>query len=444
MKITKIRIDNFLGLASFVADDLKDWNLITGANGVGKSTILKAIREALESSGVKHQLVKAGADKGEIHLTFDDGMTVERKITAGSNTVKVLTNSQPVQKPQTFLNALMGPHQMNPVDFMQGNLKTRREAILKALPVTLTFDDLAVHVMNFMRNSLVTFDFRSVNFDKHAFEALAQAKKVVFDTRAEINRDITRLKKSIEQDRQDIPTNFNLETDTGFDVVAASDNLAAMVTANQEQVARIEKLDEVKARLVNADFVIAKKQKELDEVNMLKTNLTIQRDQICETIARDNGLERDVDGVRAQIQEHTDNEELRNRVKDIERREVEMKQLEPDAARLDGLHKHLDIELPKQLIAEGDLTIPSLELDGDNIKFGGVELDNLATSEQMELALEIAKVRCGRMKVICVDRFESLDPDARKVLYQTSGDDDFEYFVTEVTAGDLHVESYTD
>lgn len=440
MKITKIRIDNFLGIASFVCDDLGKWNLITGANGVGKSTILKAIREALESSGTKHQLVRVGADKGEVHLTFDNGMTVDRNLSAGANSVTVLTNDQPVKKPQTFLDSLLGPYQMNPVDFMDGNAKQRRATILKALPVTLTHNELMVELLKFDLAD-VDMSFAAIDFNQHAFVVLSKAKKIIFDTRATVNRDITRMTKAVEQDQLEIPPNFNQETVTEFDVVAASENLAAMVTANQEQSVRIDKLDEMKARIGNANTAIVGKQKELDDFKALKTNLTIQRDQICEAIATDNGIERDVDGVREQIKEHTDNEELRNRVSDIKRRKEEIEELRPQFARLDGLHKRFDNELPKELIQRADLPIPGLELDGDKIKFNGVELDNLSTSEQIKLALEIAKVHAGDIPVICVDRFESLDPDARKTLEQISADDNFEYFVAEVTAGDLMLQS---
>lgn len=435
MKITKIRIDNFLGIATFVADDLGKWNMITGANGVGKSTILKAIREALESSGTKHQLVKVGADKGEIHLTFDDGMVVERKMTAGSNQVKVTTNSQPVKQPQTFLDKLIGPHQMNPVDFMKGNAKQRRETILKALPVSLSFDRLMGVVMDFMHESDVHISMASVNVDKHAFVALAQAKKAVFDTRAKINQDITRLSKSIEQDERDIPVNFDVDTDTAFDVVAATEQLVIM----ERQFSDFQNL--LQQRESNRKF----RGDILQDIVKLKDRMAEAENDLENAEDDQANIEKEVEAftmpetekLRAKIKQHTENEELRNRVADIKRRRKELDGLKPDAARLDGLHKHLDIDLPKKLIDEADLIIPQLELDGDNIKFGGVEIDNLATSEQMQLALKIAKVHAGKVKVICVDRFESLDPDARRVLFNTSAIDEFEYFVTEVTAGDL-------
>lgn len=442
MKITKILIDNYLGITSFVCDDLGKWNQITGANGVGKSTILKAIREALESSGTKHQLVKTGADKGEIHLTFDDGMVVQRKMTAGSNQVTVTTNSQPVKQPQTFLDKLIGAHQMNPVDFMKGNAKQRRETILKALPVSLNFDRLMGDVMKFMRESNVVISFTSVDCDKHAFVALAQAKKIVFDTRAEINRDITRMGKAIEQDEREIPTNFNQDTDTNFNVVSATEDLVSMEGQISDFQNLLREREENKTFRADISEQIEKAAKRLGEVENDLTNAEDDQVRIDKTV--EAFIAPDPGKLRAMIKAHTDNEELRNRVADIKRRRKELDEMKPDAARLDGLHKHLDIDLPKKLIDEADLIIPQLELDGDNIKFGGVELDNLATSEQMKLALEIAKVHAGQIKVICIDRFESLDPNARKVLYETSGDDEFEYFVTEVTAGDLNVQSYID
>ena len=119
MKITKITIRNYMGIKQLQPGALGKFNVVTGGNGVGKSSVVKAISEAVKSTGVDPTLIYLGEDKAEILIEIDDKIQVERTITPTANTVKVVDNGTPVNKPQTFLKRLLGPYNFNPVDFFQ-------------------------------------------------------------------------------------------------------------------------------------------------------------------------------------------------------------------------------------------------------------------------------------------------------------------------------------
>ena len=136
MRITKLKIQNYLGIACFETDNLGHLNLITGDNGVGKSTILKAIREGLESSGKDPDLIHGNEDRAEIFIELDGKIEIERRITPTSNTVKVTEDGEDVKKPQAYLNAIAGPLAFKPVDFFKADIKAQRRMLLPVQIVT--------------------------------------------------------------------------------------------------------------------------------------------------------------------------------------------------------------------------------------------------------------------------------------------------------------------
>lgn len=124
----------------------------------------------------------------------------------------------------------------------------------------------------------------------------------------------------------------------------------------------------------------------------------------------------------------------------IEQREEEAEQASVIHSTLDKLHKRLTGEIPRKMLAKLDLPIKGLEFEGDKILVDGVSLDTMSTSEQMKFALVIARSLAQELKVICVDRYESLDKESRKAFEKEAGKDDFQYCIADVTDGDLSLQ----
>ena len=75
------------------------------------------------------------------------------------------------------------------------------------------------------------------------------------------------------------------------------------------------------------------------------------------------------------------------------------------------------------------------------ITIDGLPITNLSTSRQIKLALDIARATAGPLKLICIDRFESLDHEQREAFFKEIEGDGFQYFISQVTSGDLTVET---
>jgi hypothetical protein len=95
---------------------------------------------------------------------------------------------------------------------------------------------------------------------------------------------------------------------------------------------------------------------------------------------------------------------------------------------------------PSELLAKVSLPVPGLGIEDGNITINGLPIKNLSTSEQLRVALDIARTTAGALKLICVDRFESMDADVQQEFYRQIEGDGYQYFITTVTSGTLKVD----
>lgn len=96
---------------------------------------------------------------------------------------------------------------------------------------------------------------------------------------------------------------------------------------------------------------------------------------------------------------------------------------------------------PTELIKNAVMPIKGLGIENGVITIDGLPIKNLSTSRQIKLALDIAKATSGELKLINIDKFESLDKEQKDIFISEANKDDFQYFITEVTAGELNVET---
>lgn len=434
MKITKIQILNFLGLSVFKADKLGKLNRLIGNNGAGKSSVLKAIKEAFKSSGIDPELIRTNSDKAEIMIEIDQNMLVERTITTSSNNVKVTIDGDPVNSPQKFLNSLLGlGSNFNPIDFFSPKPpkgmtpeRYRRELLLSATPfrvdekkITSLLEDLG-----FASNG----SWSDVNFEKHGLEVLAQMQKLIYDRRHEVGIDVTRQKKSIEQDKLELPETLNADEFKGFDLSKAIEILSQHKAAIEAHERDIQMRDHLREEA----------QSVMDDIEKLEKQLASAKSKLEEIKSKGKVLKEKIESFRApeteklekQIADYQLNQKLAHRLEDIERRQNMLKESQAEYESLDRLHNVLVNEAPKRLLAECKMPIKDIEMDGERILIGGVSLDKLSDSEQIKVALNIARALTGDLKVICIDGFEAMDAKSRQAFEAEARSDEYEYFYT--------------
>jgi len=449
MKIIRIRIKDFLGISQFKADCGK-LNHIKGGNGVGKTSIVKAIIEAFKVRGHDPDVIRVGADKSEIHIELSDGLSVERVITPTGNRPKVVKDGRPVSKPAAYLGNLVGPFSFNPVEFFLAKPAERRTLILSSIPFTVNADSLYETLAT--EGVPIPMDLSTFDYEQHGLQVLENVQKGVFEMRAEVNRDKTQLAKAIEQDKADIPDTFDAEKYRDYDVtttVAKMQDARDKEAAHDRDFQRLEQLRKDKDGAVASIELHEQRIRELEaEIESTKKLISEGKQRVVDIVAEGKTLRATIDAYEpppiAELSDELKNykhfEEIAQRLKDIDRREQRLEETTDHHDELNTLYKALTTKIPRLMLAQLKLPVDNLEIKGDNIFVDGKAIDKLSTSEQMEFALSVAKALAGDLRVVCIDRYESLDDDAKAKFQALADGDGFEYFVTEVTSGELVME----
>ena len=89
--------------------------------------------------------------------------------------------------------------------------------------------------------------------------------------------------------------------------------------------------------------------------------------------------------------------------------------------------------LPGELLKTAKMPIDGISVDVEGrVRINGTLIDGLSDGEKLELAMKVAKAQCGELKLICMDKWESLDIDSQNKLLAEMTEDEYQYFVTEV------------
>lgn len=141
MGISRISIRNYRGIEARDIDVPPGGAIVKGRVASGKTSVLKAIRAALEAQDISSDAIRLGTDKAEVLVDLDDH-SVRRVITSKGATLTVTKAGMQARKPQGYLAELLGTSSLDPMDLLTLKPKERRARILEALPVTVTLAQL--------------------------------------------------------------------------------------------------------------------------------------------------------------------------------------------------------------------------------------------------------------------------------------------------------------
>ncbi len=446
MRITKMQASNFLSLREFSLEIGKDGKIIyaTGGNGVGKSAVPKMLKAALQGKGISPDIIRSGKDKAAILIEIDNRWLIDRTIRHSGNEVTVTDgDNPPMLSPQKWLSGLLGKHMFSPPEFFLATEKEQQAMLLKSFPLYLKQAKLQA----MLNDGAELIDWSKIDFAEHGLTVLAEIKKDIYDRRHAQGQTNNLLKKSIELDRRELPETIDPEKFAAFDQSAKMSELGTMqakLTNHERDVRELESKrkrdDELAAEIIEA-------RKRIGELENAKQLLLIKGKALVEKV--DAFVPPDVDGLKKEIANYQAAQEHASSLKTIQRHEAELAEAEQKHKALDDLHKLLDKEVPQQILAEAKMPIDSLVVDAGQLKVKKVNkgdteesivsLRTLSTSEKAQFAMKFAETVAGKLRVICFDRFESLDQNARDEFLELAKDSDCQYFVTEVTRGKLDV-----
>ena len=428
MYITKIQVQNYLGLEHVKVEKVGKLLRITGENGVGKSSLLAAVREAFKGSGVDPDLVMTGTEKGVITINLDDDTVIKRMLSTTTNTVDVRKGGKTVPKPATYLAALVGAINLNPVEFFNADERTQRAMLLRAMPCTL---DRQVVADLFVEGGVDQSPLDDVIWTEHGLDVLASLVADIYDQRRRLGQDVTQLEKSITQDIRDLPEGVDNKRWSDYDMNAAIEELTAAQQAIRDDVRKRVERDELRIDYLQLQKDMKRLQTRMDENVLRGAALTADIEGFIDS---------DVPAMQGELAAYKEHLQHQATLDGVDRKRRDLSGVYSAHKQLNLLHGKLTTELPRTLLASMKVPIEGLVITEDSMTVNGRPLAKLSTSERVVFATSLARSLAGELKVICIDGYEALRGKLRAEFEKVMADDGMAYFIAEATDGPLRVD----
>lgn len=461
--ITRIKIKNFMAISDLEITPEKITEIV-GENSQGKTTILKAIETTFKGS-TNGQLVKHGESEAELLIELPDTTTIHRKIkAAGGQSLTVRRGEFKVDSPQSYLEALVDSKAFNPIELL--DIKVRKDVILNAINLEVT-EDFLREKLNLDASEVLP----PVDYNQHGLKVLEQVYNYIYSRRAEANKDALNKKNEFEVKSKDFtniapPTYSRAEIEidrmeVNQKINAIKNEMAMAQTLINNNKAAVEKVARYETALANLEkekdaFVDA----QLNKISELEKQIQIARENLeagkqsynarledGQKYLADARLEikqvPDIEPFNLELQAHnTTLESLKTKEAQIAAYEnnqtaanliLDLKtKWEAAAAFADKLTARVDSfkKIKTDLMASAQMPIQNLHFKNDDFYIGDTPLDLISTADSVRLAVAVARHQAKKTKIICIDKFESLTPETRKMFIDEIKNDDFTYFMT--------------
>ena len=413
MKITRLTIHNFLKLRDVDFNPSKT-NIIIGRNKQGKTSILKALRTAF-TGDADSTSIRIGEGKAEITVELDE-LIIKRSITGKGNYLDISNKEgMKMPTPQRYLDGILGTFSFNPIEFFEKKSSERKKYLLNAIKLTISQDEL----VKYTGEKLTGLDY-----NVHALEVIESARKFYYDKRAIANFEVTKKEKTLQELNESIPEGFDPKSVSEEQIIRLRKAIETDKLTKQKHEAHLLRLDSLQKQEKELESEIARIQEKLKGIkDEIVTAIKIEFDYSDDmSIAAAEESLSNLEGQREILFTVKRTDEVRN----------ELTTAMQEAEKLDIVVKKLTKEVPEDLIKKAKLPVEGLTIDGDDIKIGGVSLDNLSSSEQLKFGLQIVRALNGEFKVINIDGIETLDKESFEFFLKEIENDSFQYFITRV------------
>lgn len=466
MKTTRIKIRNLFGITETELDGRSVE--LTGGNGVGKTSVIDALRYALTNKSDRNIIVRQGEKEGEILIETDTGLSIDRKKrTEQSDYKSVKENGREIMGPENFLRQLFTPLQLDPVAFTLMDEKSKNRAILDLIE----FDwDL-----NYIREKFGEVP-AWVNYEQNILEVLSDMQSENgewFKERQNVNRDIRNKQAFIEDIAKDIPENYQADKWESYDLGAAYKKLEQMKEANSriERAKLFRSSYDSKLRKLEADKMIevtsaekaiaAERETLLSDIERMKALIqsneeklkglsAILDDKKALAESRFNEAKTKLDADMSVADEYMDKqpvdctelqsevsiaEDMKRHLNEYQRMKAMQTELEQLKAKSDEYTRKIELArtLPGTILETAKLPIEGLTVEGGIPLIHGLPVANLSEGEQLGLCVDVAISKPNGLQIILIDGTEKLSSENREKLYSKCHEKGIQFIATRTT-----------
>lgn len=469
MKTTKIKIRNLFGITE---TELDGKNIeVTGKNGVGKTSIIDAIKYALTNDSERDYILKKGESEGEILIETDTGLYIDRKKRANQADYKSIKDGgKVVSSPEAMLKTIFTPLQLDPVKFIQLSKKEQNRAILDLIE----FDwDL-----KWIKEQFGEIP-PDVNYEQNILQVLndIQAENGhYFQTRQDINRELRNKKAFVEEIAETIPSNYEAEKWENYDL--------------GDTYKRIEKAKEINSRIERAKIFkdsydnkvrgyeaekeiqvsserekIATEREELSSsIERMKAEIKAAEDklttldgkladkvELAESAYREKVAKLDSDmqvadeyinkekvDTSADEEEVRTAEEMKKHLNEFYRMQRLQEECEALATESNGYTEKIELarELPGKILETATIPVEGLTVEDGVPLINGLPISNLSEGEKLNLCVDVALSKPNNLQIILIDGAEKLSDENRAKLYEKCKASGLQFIATRTTNGE--------
>lgn len=469
MRITRIRIKNLFGISEHEADG-KSVELI-GKNGVGKTSVIDAIRYALTNTSDRDFIIKKGENEGEIYIETDTGLSIDRKKRVGMTDYKsVKEGNNTVNSPEAVLRTIFTPLQLSPMEFIAMDKKTQNATILNMIQYDWSLDTIKEWFGEIVPD---------VNYEQNILAVLndIQAENgYYFQKRQDINRDIRAKRAVIADIAASLPIDYDgakwEKTNLGDlyteieKIRKENENIEKAKRLRESHDGKIRSFQadkEVKLAALDREMVQSEKDienelsslkeriKALEEKKAGLSGVRADKEKVifaeyesavskfeAELSSWDEYADKDTKPIDDLMAEAQETEKMKGHVGEWKR----MLDIQDAVSELEGQSKVLTekIELartlPGTILETAEIPISGLTVQDGIPLINGLPVSNLSEGEKLDLCIDVAIQNPAGLQIILIDGIEKLSEENRMRLYDKCRAKGLQFISTRTTEDD--------
>lgn len=466
LKITKLKIRNLFGIKEYEAGG--ESVELSGTNGVGKSSVIDAIKYALTNKSDRKYIVRNGETEGEVLIETDSGLRINRKARTNQADYKsVKNNGVEVGSPETFLKDIFTELQLNPVEFMSMTEKQQNAIILDMIeydwdmnkirewfgeiPAWVSYDQNILCVLN---------DIQSENGE-------------YFKARQDINREIRNKKAFVEEIAATIPAGYSLEKWENASAGEIYQKIERIRKENEEiqkaksllderdsKVRKFEADREINKAALTTEFGNRKAQIDKDIVQLqeqikaldteraglderLADKLAIIEQEYKANVAKYDAevesykdyRDKEVEDVSELVSQAEEIEKMKSHINEYRRMQDLQKNIEDLSGQSQTLTNRIEKArtLPGEILADCKIPIAGLTVKDGTPLINGLPISNLSDGEKLDLCIDVAIQNPKGLQIILIDGVERLSTEWKNRLYAKCKEKGLQFIATRTT-----------